>query len=130
MLSGWFLKEPFGFGFSFGGLGSLLGGFLGLLGQQHGLDVGQHATLGDGHSTQQLVQLLIIAHGQLKVTRDNTSLLVVASSVASQLQNLSGQILEHRGQIDRSSSSDPLGVVSLPEEPVDTAHWELQSSTR
>ena len=32
---------------------------LGLLGQQNSLDVGQHATLSDGHSAQQLVEVLV-----------------------------------------------------------------------
>ena len=40
---------------------------LGLLGQEHSLDVRQHTTLGDGHTGQQLVQLLVVADGQLQV---------------------------------------------------------------
>ena len=35
------------------------------LGQEHGLDVGEHPALGDGHSSEQLVQLLVIADGEL-----------------------------------------------------------------
>lgn len=109
---------------------SLLSWPLSLLGQKNGLDVGQHATLGDGHSAQQLVELLIVAHCQLQVTRDDAGLLVVAGRVSGQLQDLGGQIFEHRGQVDRSSGADPLSVVALPEEPVDTANRELQSGTR
>ncbi|XP_051552704.1 LOW QUALITY PROTEIN: uncharacterized protein LOC127440265 [Myxocyprinus asiaticus] len=56
---------------------------------QHSLDVGQHTTLSDGHSTQELVQLLVILHCQLQVTGNDTSLLVVPSGVSSQLQDLS-----------------------------------------
>ena len=52
----------------------LLGG---LLGQEHGVDVGQHTAGGDGHLAQQLAQLLVIAHSQLDVARDDTRLLVV-----------------------------------------------------
>ncbi len=52
------LKRAFGFQKQTGiGLFGL-GGFLGLLGQQHGLDVGQHAALSDGHSAHEFVQLL------------------------------------------------------------------------
>ncbi|KAA8587053.1 hypothetical protein FQN60_000889, partial [Etheostoma spectabile] len=65
----------------------------GLLGQQDGLDVGQDTALGNGHTAKQFVQLLIVAHSQLEVTRDDTSLLVVSGGVASQLQDLSGEIL-------------------------------------
>ena len=36
-----------------------------LLGQEHGLDVGEDSALGDGHSGQQLVQLLVVADGEL-----------------------------------------------------------------
>ncbi|XP_056890646.1 uncharacterized protein LOC130526762 [Takifugu flavidus] len=57
--------------------------------RKNSLDVGQHATLSNGHSSQQLVQLLVVTHSQLQVARDDTSLLVVAGSVASQLQDLS-----------------------------------------
>ena len=46
------------------GLG-LLAGLL--LGQQNGVDVGQHTSRGDGHSAEQLVELLIVADGQLDV---------------------------------------------------------------
>ena len=55
---------------------SLLG-LLGLLGQENSLDVGQHTSLGDGNASQQLVQLLVIPDGQLKVTGDDSALLAV-----------------------------------------------------
>ncbi len=84
-------------------------GFLGLLGQQHSLDVGQHAALSDGHSAHEFVQLLVVAHRQLQVTGDDTGLLVVPSGVSSQLQDLSRQILEHSCQINRSTSTDSAG---------------------
>ncbi|KAK2900236.1 hypothetical protein Q8A73_013365 [Channa argus] len=103
--------------------------FLGLLGQQHRLDVGQHTALSDGHSAQQLVELLVVAHSQLQVTGDDPGLLVVAGSVSSQLQDLSGQILQHSRQIDGSSGTDSLGVVAFTQQSVYTADWELESST-
>ncbi|XP_059197270.1 uncharacterized protein LOC131977843 [Centropristis striata] len=108
----------------------LLGGLLGLLGQQDRLDVGQHAALSDGHSAQQLVELLVVADSQLQVTGDDTGLLVVAGSVSSQLQDLSGQVLQHGRQVDRSSGTDTLSVVSLSQQPVDTTDRELEPGTR
>ena len=60
-------------GLAAGGLG------LGLLGQKHSLDVGQHTSLGDGHAGQKLVQLLVVADGQLKVTGDDPGLLTVTA---------------------------------------------------
>ena len=105
----------------------LLGGLLGLLGQQDSLDVGQHAALSDGHSAQQLVELLVVADGQLQVTGDDPGLLVVAGSVSSQLQDLSGQVLQHRRQVDGGAGTDALSVVPLPQMSVDTTHRELES---
>ena len=106
----------------------LLGGLLSLLGQKHSLDVGQNATLGDGHATEQLVQLLVVADGQLEMAGDDTSLLVVSGSVAGQLEDLSGQVFENGRQVDRRSGTDALSVVAFPEKPVHTADGELQPS--
>lgn len=36
-------------------------GRLGVLGEQHGVDVRQHASLGDSHVLEQLVQLLVVS---------------------------------------------------------------------
>ena len=38
----------------------LLGGLVRLLGEEDSLDVGEDSTLGDGHSSEQLVQLLVV----------------------------------------------------------------------
>nr|XP_054488138.1 uncharacterized protein LOC129119921 [Agelaius phoeniceus] len=60
---------------------------------QHGLDVGQHAALRDRHLAQQLVELLVVADGELQVAGDDARLLVVAGRVARQLQDLGRQLL-------------------------------------
>ncbi len=101
------------------------GGFLALLGQQHGLDVGQHAALSDGYSAQEFVQLLVVAHRQLQVTGNDAGLLVVPRGVSSQLQDLSGEILEHSRQIDGSTGTDAISVVTFTEKPVNTTDGEL-----
>lgn len=105
----------------------LLASLLGLLGQKHGLDVWQYTTLGDGDSGQQLVQLLIVADGQLQVTGDDPRLLVVTGGVACQFQHFSSQVLEHGSQVHGCTSSHSLGVVALPQESVNSAHWELKT---
>lgn len=92
------------------------------------MNVGENTALGDGDVSQQLVQLLIVADGELKVTRDDTGLLVVASGVASQLQNLGSEVLEDSSQVDRSTSTDTLGIVALAEQTVNTADGESQTS--
>ena len=106
-----------------------LGGLLGLLGEEDSLDVGEDTALGDGHTGKQLVQLLVVTDGQLEVTGDDPGLLVVTGSVASQLEDLSCQVLHDGGHVDGGTSSHTLGVVSLAEETVDTSHGELESST-
>ena len=40
-----------------------------LLGQKDGLDVGQHSALGDGDPGQQLVELLVVTDGELKMLK-------------------------------------------------------------
>ncbi|KAG7224895.1 hypothetical protein INR49_014811 [Caranx melampygus] len=96
---------------------------------KNSLDVGQHTTLGDGDSTQKLVELLVVADGQLQVTGDDTGLLVVAGSVAGQLEDLSSQVLEHSGQVDGSTSTNTLSIVAFAQQPVHTTDWELETST-
>lgn len=59
---------------------------------------------------------------------DNTSLIVVTSGVASQIQNLSRQVLEHCGHVDVRTSTDGLNIVTLTQQSVHTARGELKSS--
>ena len=105
-----------------------LGSLLGLLGEEDGLDVGEDSTLGNGDTGEQLVQLLVVPDGQLQVTGDDPGLLVVTGSIASQLEDLSSQVLHDCGHVDWGTSSHTLSIVALPEETVDTSHRELESS--
>lgn len=92
------------------------------------VDVRQDTTLGDGDVTQELVQLLIVPDGELQVAGDDTGLLVVTGGVASQLENLSSEVLENGGQVDGCTGTDTLSVVALAEKTVDTADGERQTS--
>lgn len=97
--------------------------------RQHTLvNVGQDTTLGDGDVTQELVQLLIVPDGELQVTGDDTCLLVVTGGVASQLKNLSSEVLKDGSEVDGGTGTDTLSVVALAEETVDTADGERQTS--
>ena len=107
----------------------LAGVFLGLLGEEHGLDVGQDTTLGDGHAGQKFVQLLVVADGQLQMTGNDSGLLVVTGGVACQFQDFGGQVLQNGGQVHGGAGSHSLGVVPLPQQTVDTTHGELKSRT-
>jgi len=104
-----------------GGGALLLGA---LLGQEHGVHVGQHTSVGDGHTAQQLGQLLVVADGQLDVAGHDAGLLVVAGSVAGQLQHLGAQVLQHSGQVNGGTSTDALSVLALLQVAGDAAHGE------
>ena len=77
---------------------------------------------------QQLVQLLVVADSELKVARNDTSLLVVSGGIASQLEDFGGQVFEDSGQVDGSTSTNTLSVVALTEETVATANRERETS--
>ena len=93
------------------------------------MDVGQNSSLGDGDSIQEFVQLLIVPDGELEVTRNDPLLLVVPGSVPSQLEDLGSEVLHHGSQVDRSSTSNTIGVVPLPQVAVDPSNREDESSS-
>ena len=112
---------------SLGDRGSSLN-LLGALGDEHRVDVGQHTTAGDGHTTEELVELLVIADCQLDVAGYNAGLLVVASCIASKLKDLSSEVLKDGGQVDGSTGTDTGGELALLQKAADTGHRELKSS--
>uniref|UniRef100_A0A453SSP6 Uncharacterized protein n=1 Tax=Aegilops tauschii subsp. strangulata TaxID=200361 RepID=A0A453SSP6_AEGTS len=116
-----------------GGFGSLLGrlALLGLLlrrllGEQHGVDVGQHAAVRDGHAGQQPPELLVVPHGQQQVPGHDARLLVVLGGVPGELQQLRGQVLEDGREVDGGARADALRVAAILEVPPDAADGELE----
>ena len=91
------------------------------------MDVGENSTLGDGDASQQLVQLLIVADGELKMAGVDPLLLVVTGGVASQLEDLSGEVLHDGSQVDWGASTDTLRIVASLQKTVDTTNRELES---
>ena len=91
------------------------------------MDVGDDSALGDGHSTQKTVELLIVPDGQLKVTGDDPGLLVVPGSVPSQLEDFGSEVLHDSGEVDGGTSSNPLSVVASAEMTMDPSNWELET---
>ena len=92
------------------------------------MNVGEDTTLGDGDVAEQLVQLLVVADGELEMAGDDTGLLVVARSVAGQLEDFSREVLKDGGEVDGSTGTDTLGVVALAEQTVDTTDGESETS--
>jgi hypothetical protein len=91
------------------------------------MDIREDTTSSDGYAAEQLVQLLIVADGELDVARNDTSLLIVSRGVASEFEHLSGKVLHDSGHVDGSSRSYAVSIASLLEETVDTADRKLQS---
>jgi hypothetical protein len=92
------------------------------------VNVGEDTTLSDGDVTEQLVQLLVVADGELKMAGNDTGLLVVTSGVSSQLEDFSREVLEDGSEVDGSTGTNTLSVVTLAEETVDTTDGERETS--
>lgn len=97
------------------------------LGKQDRVDVWKHTATGNRHTAQQSVQFFVILDRQRNVAWHNTTLFVVASGVAGQLENFRTQVLEDGCQIDRRSSTHTGGVLALTEVTADTTDGELQA---
>lgn len=67
------------------------------------VNVRKDTALSDSYMPEKLVQLLVIADGQLEMTRDDTSLLVITSSVAGQFENFSSEVFEHGSEVNGST---------------------------
>lgn len=91
------------------------------------MNVREDTTLGDGDVAQKLVQLLIVTDGELKVTGDDTGLLVVTGGVTCQFQDFCGKVFEDRSEVDGGTSTNTLGVVTLAEQTVDTSNRERET---
>ena len=93
------------------------------------MDVRKNTSLSDGSLAEELVQLLVIADGELKVPGDDPGPSVVLGGISRELEKLSGQLLEDGGHVDRRPGSEPLRVSSGPQIPGDTADGELESGS-
>ena len=93
------------------------------------MDVWQDTTAGDGDGGQELAELLVVPDGELEMTGDDPGLLVVTGSVASQLEDLSSEVLHDGSKVDGSSSTNTGSIVSLAEQTVNTSNGELKSGS-
>jgi hypothetical protein len=69
---------------------------LSLLGEKDGVNVRKYSTLRDGDAGQKLVELFVVADGQLEMTGRDPRLAVVLRGVAGQLQDLGGEVPERQ----------------------------------
>ena len=89
------------------------------------MDVREHAARRDRHAAEQLVELLVVAHRELDVARDDARLLVVARRVARELEDLGAEVLEDRREVDWGATADARRVAALLEVAADaaTGNW-------
>jgi hypothetical protein len=77
------------------------------------VNVWQDTALSDCDVTQKLVQLLIVADGELEMTRDDTRLLVVTSGIASEFEDFGCEVLKDGCEVHWGTSTDTLSVIAL-----------------
>jgi hypothetical protein len=103
----------------------LLGHFLG---EQDRVDIGQDTSSSNSHAAKELVQFLVVLDSQSNVSRDNTTLLVVAGSVTSEFQDLGAKVLQDSRKVDRGTGTHTGSVLALPKVTADTTDGELKTS--
>ena len=99
-----------------------------LLWEKHGVDVRQDTTSRNGHSREQLVELLVIADGELNMARDDARALVVASGVASKLENLGRKVLKDRCHVHWGTPTEAVRELHVAHVTRHTADGELKPS--
>ena len=100
--------------------------FLARLGEEDGMNTGEYSTRREGRGAQDLVQLLVVADGQLQMARCDRLLLVLFRGIPSEFDDLTGEILEDGSHEDTCTPTNLGGVATLPEHAVAAAHWEDQ----
>jgi hypothetical protein len=91
------------------------------------VDVGDNSSSGNS-SLDESIKLLISADGELQMPGRNTLDLQVLARVSGELKNLSGQVLEDGGGVDRGGRSNALlRLDGTLQEPVDPTDGELKS---
>ena len=90
------------------------------------MDIRAHTACGDGDPGQQLVQLLIIPHGELNMVGNNARLSFVFCSESCKLEHFCGKVFHDGSHVDWGSGADAVGIPALFQEPVDATHRELE----
>ena len=101
----------------------------GLLWEKGGLDVWKNTTLSDGNTTKKFVQFFVISDGELKMSWDDSGLLVITGSVASEFKDFSRQVFHDSCQVNWGTSTYTFSIITLSQKSVDTSNWELETST-
>ena len=100
----------------------------GLLGEQNGVDVGEHAARGNGDAAEELVELLVVADREHQVAWRDALLLVVTARVARELEHLSRHVLDDGGEVDGATGAVALGEAHVAQVLADARHREGEAS--
>ena len=92
------------------------------------MDVGEDTAGGDGDAAHELIKLLVITNSELHVSGHNAGLLVVAGGIASELQDLCGEVLKHGGHVHGGTSAHAGGHLGLLHVAGHAPHGELEAS--
>ena len=91
------------------------------------MDVRENSSLGDGDASEELVQLFVVADGELDVARDDPGALVVLGGVSGELEKFGGEVLEDGGEVHGSTGTYALGEASLTKISCHPSDGELES---
>lgn len=104
----------------------LLGAFS-LLANERFVDMRNDSSSSNG-GLDECIQLLVTTDGELQMAGSDTLHLQILGGVASQLEDLSGQIFEDGSRVDGGSGSNTsMRGGAVFQMPVDTSHGELKS---
>lgn len=91
------------------------------------MDVGNNTTSGNG-GLDKSIQFFVSPNGQLQVTWCDTLDLQILTGIASQLEDLSGEVFQDGRSVDGSGSTDTVALVdSVLQETVNTTDGELKT---
>ena len=92
------------------------------------MDVGEDTAGRDGDAAEELVELFVVADGELEVAGCDPGLLVVAGGVAGELEDLGAEVLHDGSEVDGGTATDAGGVAAELQVAGDTADGELKTS--
>lgn len=98
-----------------------------LLGEKDLVDVGEHTAGGDGNAAEQLVELLVVADGELKVPRDDALALVVTGGVSGELEDLGAQVLHNGSHVHGGTTPEAWGEAHVANVSANATDRELQA---
>ena len=100
-----------------------------LLGEEDSVDVRENTASRDCGSTHELVELIVVSDSHLDVSGDDSGSLEILGSVASKLEDLSGEVLKDGSKVDGGSGSNSGGELASLHVSSDSSNRELESSS-